>query len=89
MRGTLAEITKVTLAVDDPTEFTAVTMNAVESRVTVGVPLITQVKLSIEIPAGKEVVVVQDEIATPRSFNVVGVIDIAKPKAPLVPVAPA
>ena len=79
MTGTLAAITKVTLAVDDPTEFTAVTVNSEEARVTVGVPLITQVELSIERPAGKAVVVVQDEITAPRSFNVVGVIDIAKP----------
>jgi hypothetical protein len=82
-------MTKVTLAVDDPTELTAVTVNSVESRVTAGVPLMTQVELLIERPSGKAVVVEQDVITSPRLFKVVGVIDIATPTAPLVPVAPA
>ena len=85
--GVLAAITKVTFAVDEPAEFVAVTENAVEARVTVGVPLMTQVELSIERPKGK-VVVIHDEIAAPRSFNVVGDIDISTPTIPLVPVAP-
>ena len=83
-----AAISKVTEAVDDPAELTAVTVNSEEAKVTDGVPLITQVELSIESPAGKAVVVVQDETAAPRSFNVFGVIDIGTPKAPLVPVVP-
>ncbi len=73
---------------DDPAEFVVVTEKAVDSKVTVGVPLMTQVELSIESPAGNAVVVVQDEIAAPRLFNVVGVIDIGTPTDPLVPVAP-
>ncbi len=85
--GVLAAITKFTVAVDEPAEFVAVTENAVEARVTVGVPLMTQVELSIESPKGK-VVVIHDEIAAPRSFNVVGDIDISTPTIPLVPVAP-
>ena len=87
--GVLAAITKVTLAVDVPAEFVAVTVNSEEAKVTVGVPLITQVELSIERPAGKVVVVVQEEIAAPRLFKVVGDIDISTPTIPLVPVAPA
>jgi hypothetical protein len=75
--------------VENPAEFVAVTVKAVEGKVTVGVPLITQVELSIDSPAGKAVVVVQDEIAAPRLFKVVGFTDIATPTDPLVPVAPA
>ena len=89
MVGTLGAITKVTVAVEDPTEFTEVTVNAVEAKVTVGVPLITQVELSIERPEGNAVVVEHDEIAAPRLFKVVGDTDIATPTDPLVPVAPA
>ncbi len=87
--GVLAAITKVTFAVDEPAEFVAVTENAVVARVTIGVPLMTQVELSIERPAGNAVAVVQDEIAAPRSFNVGGDIDISTPTIPLVPIAPA
>ena len=87
--GALGAITKLTEAVDDPAELVAITVNTVEAKVTVGVPLITQVELSIERPAGNAVLVEQDEIAAPRLFKVVGVTDIATPKDPLVPVAPA
>ena len=67
----------------------AVTVNAVEAKVTVGVPLMTQVELSIDSPAGKAVVVVQEEIAAPLLFKVVGDTDISTATFPLVPVAPA
>ncbi len=76
-------------SVEDPTEFVALTVNELEAKVMVGVPLITQVELSIESPAGNAVVVEQDEIAAPRLFNVDGETDIGKPTAPLVPVASA
>ena len=79
----------MTFADDDPTELVAVTINAVEAKVTVGVPLMTQVELSIERPAGSGVKVEQSVITAPRLFKVVGDTDIATPKAPLVPVAPA
>ncbi len=74
---------------DDPAEFVAVTVNALEAKVTVGVPLMTHVELFIESPAGNAVVVEHDEIAAPRLLKVVGVTDIATPTDPLVPVAPA
>ena len=64
------------------------TVNAVESKVTVGVPLITQVELSIERPSGNAVFVEQDEIAAPRLLNVVGVTDMDTPTDPLVTVDP-
>ncbi len=82
-------MTKVTEAVDDPAELVAVTVKAVEAKVTVGIPLITQVELSIDSPAGNAVVVEHDEISAPRIFKVVGDTDIATPTNPLVPVAPA
>ena len=82
-------MTKVTFADDDPAELVAVTEKAAESKFIAGVPLITQVELSIDSPAGKEVEVVQDEIPAPHSINAVGDIDISTPTTPLVPVAPA
>jgi hypothetical protein len=45
MDGVFGAITKVTLAVFDPAEFVALIKKAVESKVNVGLPLITQVEL--------------------------------------------
>ena len=42
--GTLGAISSVTFADDDPTELMAVTIKAVAAKVTVGVPLMTQVE---------------------------------------------
>lgn len=89
MVGAIGATLKMIVAVEDPTEFVAVTVNELEAKVIVGVPLITQVELSIESPAGKAVVVVHEEIKAPRLFRVDGETDIGKPTAPIVPVAPA
>ena len=84
-----AAIIKVTEDVDDPAEFVVVTEKAVESKVSVGVPLMAHVKLSIESPVGSGGLVEQFVIAAPRLFKVVGDTDIATSTTPLVPVAPA
>lgn len=47
-----AAITKVKIADDDPAELVAVTVKSAESKVCVGVPLITHVISSIERPEG-------------------------------------
>jgi hypothetical protein len=87
--GVFAPIAKMTLVEVGPFEFVATTVKVVEDNVTVGVPLITQVELLIESPAGRATVVEQDVIDAPRAISVVGVIDIATPTIPVVPVAPA
>ena len=54
-----------------------------------GVPLITQLRVLIESPAGSAGATVQFVIAAPLLFSVVGLTLMAIPTVPLVPKAPA
>ena len=75
------------MAVPVPAEFTAETVKFVEVRVTLGVPLITQVVALILSPEGSAGEIVQEVTPAPLLFSVVGVTVIKLPTTPLVPVA--
>jgi hypothetical protein len=66
----------------------ATTEYAVEVKVPVGVPEITQVEVLILSPTESAGVATQLVIAAPLLLSVVGVTDIATPTVPEVPVAP-
>jgi hypothetical protein len=67
----------------------AVTVKLVEARVTLGVPLITQVEELMLSPDGKAGEAVHEVMAEPWLSKVLGVTAIAKPTLPLVPVESA
>jgi hypothetical protein len=75
------------VAVPVPAEFTAETVKFVEVRLTLGVPLITQVVALILSPEGSAGEMVQEVTPPPLLFSVVGVTVIKLPTTPLVPVA--
>jgi hypothetical protein len=78
----------VTVALADPAELVAVTVNTVEARVTSGVPLIIQVEELIVSPLGRAGETLQALIAAPWLFKVVGATDMEVPTFPLVPLEP-
>jgi len=88
--GARAATSKVTVAsADVPTEFDACKVNCVEANEFVGVPEITQVLGFTDAQAGRAVVpdfMAHDETLAPRGFNVEGVMLIAEPKVPELPV---
>jgi hypothetical protein len=65
MMGAEAPIVKVTLAELEPAELVAVTVKLVDARVTLGVPLITQVVALMVSPDGKLGEAVHEVIAEP------------------------
>ena len=89
MTGADPPTERVTLAVVDPAELVAVIVYAVEARVAVGVPEITQVEALIDAQAGRAGEVEQDEIAAPLLEIVDGVTVITALTLPLVPVLAA
>jgi hypothetical protein len=88
MMGAEAPIVKVTSAELEPAELVAVTVKLVAARVALGVPEITQVEELMVSPDGKLGEALQPVIAEPWLLSVLGVMDIAAPTLPLVPVEP-
>jgi hypothetical protein len=88
MIGAEAPTARVTVALEDPAELVTAIVKIVEARVTVGVPLITQVEAFMDRPLGRAGEAEQAVIVAPWLFKVVGATDMETPTLPLVPLEP-